>query len=86
MATRFFSPAAQMVGNTVCKIFDADEPECLMNAVVDRFRIQSEIGRAKSDILFYRRGKYLVIGILENYTDKFSHLTDICAGNRFAAD
>ena len=77
IATRFFSPAAQVVGDPVGKVFDPDDPEGFMHPVVDRLLIKAKVGRAECHVLLDGRGEDLVVRVLEDDPDKLAHLADV---------
>jgi hypothetical protein len=75
-----------MMGNPVGEVFYTDEFKRFMHPVVDGFLIETEVGRAECYILLNGRGKYLVIGILENDPDKLTYFTYIFFGDGFPAN
>jgi hypothetical protein len=72
--------------DTVREVFDSNESERFMYPVVDCLLIQPKIGRTECNILFDCWGKDLIIGILENNTNKLAHFTDIVFGDGFTAN
>ncbi|MCK7505082.1 MAG: hypothetical protein MZV70_14055 [Desulfobacterales bacterium] len=51
IATRFFSPPAQMMRNPAGKVLDPYHPQGFVHPVVDGLCIETEIGGAEGNIL-----------------------------------
>jgi hypothetical protein len=75
-----------MMRDTVREVFDSNESERFMYPVVDCLFIQPKIGRTECNILFDSWGKDLIVGILEDNTNKLAHLADIVFGDGFTAN
>ena len=67
-------------------MLDTGDPQRLTHPVVDDLLIKPEVCRAECHILGDRGGDDLVVGILEDDTDKLAHLTDILFGDGFSPD
>ena len=78
MATRFFSPARELVGRAVFKTFQPHMTQCpCYNPLDFMFRV-AEVGRSECNILKHRRRNNLAVRVLEDKSHTFAQRPQRC--------